>query len=103
MGKRSRTPRPARNAEVETQRDIRFSRGIFIAALFLVVAVAAGDVWYVAMQTAKHHGHLYIPAIVVAAPIAAIFFVALTWWNWRSVARRSAQRPQDLSAPTARR
>ena len=91
MGKPQRSP--ARSAAEEKQRDIRFSRHLFIAALLLVAAVAVGDTVYFALQIAKHSGHIYIPGFAVAAPIAAMLFVLLSWWNWRAVLRRITQSP----------
>lgn len=100
MGKPPRSP--AHSAAEKIERDIRFSRHLFIAALLLVAAVAIGDTVYIAMQIAKNRGHIYIPAVVVAAPIAALFFVLLSWWNWRAVLRRP-QPPTSHGTPSARR
>lgn len=99
MGNRQR--RPPRSAVEDKQRDIRFSRRLFIVALLLVAVVAIGDTVYVGVQILKRQGHIYIPAIVVAAPIAALFFVLLSWWNWRAVLRRPNRSAVDT--PCARR
>lgn len=89
MGKRQR--KSPRSADDNQQRDIRTSRRIFIASLLLLVVVALGDTIYVALQLAKNRSHIYIPAIVVAAPFAALFFVVMSWWNWWAVLRRANQ------------
>lgn len=66
MGKRQHSF--AQSAADGIQRDIRFSRHLFIAALLLVVTVVISATINVGLQIAKHIGHIYIPALAVAAP-----------------------------------
>lgn len=87
--KDSATPHQRRLAK-----DLAFSRGVLLASLVFLVVVAIGDALYIA-YVPRHGGHLILPAMVFAAPLAAVFFVFLTLWNWRSVRRRLTTRPND--------
>ena len=71
-----------------------FSRGVLMASVILLVVVVLGDALYIA-YVPRHGGHLILPALVFAAPLAAIFFVLLTVWNWRSIRRRVTTKPND--------
>lgn len=76
------------------EKDLAFSRGVFFASLVFLVVVTLADALYL-VYVPRHGGHLILPALVFAAPLAAVFFVLLTVWNWRSVRRRLTAKPND--------
>ena len=83
-------------------KDIAFSRAVAISALVLLIVVVIADVLYVA-YVPRRGGHLILPALVFAAPVATVLLVVVTVWNWRVMRHRRTTMPNDHDADSRHR
>lgn len=96
----TRPKQPQDQATVHQRRlakDLAFSRAMAISALVLLIVVVIADVLYVA-YVPRRGGHLMLPALVLAAPLATVLLVVVTVWNWRVMRHRRTTRPHDHDA-----
>lgn len=95
--------RPKQTHDVATLRqrrlvkDLAFSRAMVLGALGLLLLVVIADLLYIA-YVPRRGGHLILPALVFAAPLATALLVWLTVWNWRVMRRRIATFSNDHDA-----
>ena len=85
---------PATVHQRRLAKDVAFSRAVAISALVLLIVVVIADVLYVA-YVPRRGGHLILPALVFAAPVATALLVVVTVWNWRVMRHRRTTMPND--------
>lgn len=72
------------------RRVILFSRRLVFAALAFLVLFGICDTVYLTWEM-KSHGHLHAGFATVVIPLVAVFYVVISWWDWRWVPSHSQE------------